>query len=45
MKENEFIEELEKINIFLNEDQLLKLDKFYNLLISLYHFFYIISTI
>ena len=34
MKENEFIEELEKINIFLNEDQLLKLDKFYNLLIS-----------
>jgi len=34
MKENEFIKELEKLNIFLNEDQLLKLDKFYNLLIS-----------
>ena len=34
MKENEFIKELEKLNIFLTEDQLLKLDKFYNLLIS-----------
>ena len=34
MKENEFIEELEKLNIFLNEEQLFKLDKFYNLLIS-----------
>lgn len=34
MKENEFINELEKLNIFLNEEQLLKLDKFYNLLIS-----------
>ena len=34
MKENEFIKELEKLNIFLNEEQLLKLDKFYELLIS-----------
>jgi len=34
MKENEFIDELEKLNIFLNEEQLFKLDKFYNLLIS-----------
>ena len=34
MKEIEFIEELEKLNIFLDEEQLLKLDKFYNLLIS-----------
>ena len=34
MKENEFIKELEKLNILLTEEQLFKLDKFYNLLIS-----------
>ena len=34
MKENEFINELAKLNINLNEDQLFKLDKFYNLLIT-----------
>lgn len=34
MKQSEFINELEKLNIFLTEEQLLKLDKFYELLIS-----------
>lgn len=34
MKENEFIKELEKLSIFLTEEQLFKLDKFYELLIS-----------
>ena len=34
MKENEFILELEKIGIKLDEDKLNKLDKFYNLLVS-----------
>ena len=29
MKQSEFIKELEKLNIFLTEEQLLKLDKFY----------------
>ncbi len=33
MKTEEFIQELKKINIVLNEDQLIKLDEFYELLI------------
>ncbi len=34
MKENEFIEEVSKLGINLNNDMLLKLDKFYQLLIA-----------
>ncbi len=34
MTKEEFLEELKKINIFLTEDKLMKLDKFYELLIS-----------
>ena len=34
MKINEFIEELKKIGIELTEDQIKKLDKYYNLLVE-----------
>lgn len=34
MSEKEFVEELKKINIDITEEQLLKLEKFYNLLIE-----------
>ena len=37
MNKDVFLEELEKLNIFLTEEQIKKLDKFYNLLIDWNH--------
>ena len=34
MKKDEFLKELEKINITLTENQILKLEKFYELLVK-----------